>query len=285
MTEATPLHGIRVVDTTDGRGEGAGRFLAALGADVVLVEPPAGARARGRAPLHGGTSLYFAVRNAGKRGVTLDPHTDDGRRDLRALLDTADIWIESGRCDLPGLDYDTVAARNPRLVLVTISDFGLTGPYAGYAATDAVHAALSGLLSRSGLPGRPPLPPPGSLVTESANLQAAWVALLAHYNSLRTGHGDHIDFSVHEAVTQLLDPGFGMGGSATGGKRAADWPPGRPSAGHLYPIFRCTDGLVRICVLGVRQWRGLRAWLGEPEELHQVRAELSALLKRLPWSV
>ncbi|MFJ3798654.1 crotonase/enoyl-CoA hydratase family protein [Streptomyces sp. NPDC090088] len=273
MTEATPLHGIRVVDTTDGRGEGAGRFLAALGADVVLVEPPAGARARGRAPLHGGTSLYFAVRNAGKRGVTLDPHTDDGRRDLRALLDTADIWIESGRCDLPGLDYDTVAARNPRLVLVTISDFGLTGPYAGYAATDAVHAALSGLLSRSGLPGRPPLPPPGSLVTESANLQAAWVALLAHYNSLRTGHGDHIDFSVHEAVTQLLDPGFGMGGSATGGKRAADWPPGRPSAGHLYPIFRCADGLVRICVLGVRQWRGLRAWLGEPEEFAGPRYE------------
>ncbi|MEU9450216.1 crotonase/enoyl-CoA hydratase family protein [Streptomyces sp. NPDC048277] len=277
VREAAPLHGIRVVDTTDGRGEGAGRFLAALGADVILVEPPAGARARRRAPLHRGTSLYFAVRNAGKRGVTLDPATEDGRRDLLALLDTADIWIESRRPDSPGLDYDTVAARNPRLVLVTVTDFGLTGPYAGYAATDAVHAALSGLLSRSGLPGRPPLPPPGSLVTESANFQAAWVALLAHYNSLRTGHGDHIDFSVHEAVAQIIDPGFGMGGSATGGRRAADWPPGRPSAGHLYPIFRCADGLVRICVLGARQWRGLRAWLGEPEEFADPRYESLAV--------
>ncbi|MEU9343084.1 crotonase/enoyl-CoA hydratase family protein [Streptomyces sp. NPDC048278] len=260
-----------MVDTTDGRGEGAGRFLAALGADVVLVEPPDGARARRRAPLHQGTSLYFAVRNAGKRGVTLDAATEHGRRDLLALLDTADIWIESGRPGLPGLDYDTVAARNPRLVLVTVGDFGLTGPYAGFAATDAVHAAFSGLLSRSGLPGRPPLPPPASIVTEAAYLQAAWVALLAHHNSLRTGHGDHIDFSVHEAVTQLLDPGFGMGGSATGGRRAADWPPGRPSAGHLYPIFRCADGRVRICVLSTRQWRGMRAWLGEPEEFADPR--------------
>ncbi|TQE21180.1 crotonase/enoyl-CoA hydratase family protein [Streptomyces ipomoeae] len=270
---SAPLYGVRVVDTTDGRGEGVGRFLASLGADVILVEPPGGARARHRAPLHEGTSLYFAVRNAGKRGVTLDLDTEDGRHDLRVLLDTADIWIESERSGVPGFDYESVAARNPRLVLVTVTDFGLTGPYAGHAATDAVHAALSGLLCRSGLPGRPPLPPPGSIATESAHLQAAWAALLAHYSSLETGRGDHIDFSVHEAVTQILDPGFGVGGSATGGRRPADLPPGRPAAGHLYPIFRCADGLVRVCVLSPRQWRGMRAWLGEPEELADRRYE------------
>ena len=270
---SAPLYGVRVVDTTDGRGEGVGRFLASLGADVILVEPPGGARARTRAPLHEGTSLYFAVRNAGKRGVTLDLDTEDGRCGLKALLDTADIWIESERSCVPAFDYESVTARNPRLVLVTVTDFGLTGPYAGHAATDAVHAALSGLLCRSGLPGRAPLPPPGSIVTESAYLQAAWVTLLAHHSSLTTGRGDHIDFSVHEAVTQILDPGFGMGGSATGGRRAADLPPGRPAARHLYPIFRCADGLVRICVLSARQWRGMRAWLGEPGELADRRYE------------
>ncbi|MGO4759472.1 CoA transferase, partial [Streptomyces sp. 2MCAF27] len=101
----------------------------------------------------------------------------------------------------------------------------------------------------------------------------AWVTLLAHHSSLETGRGDHIDFSVHEAVTQIVDPGFGMGGSAAGGRRAADLPPGRPAAGHLYPIFRCADGLVRVCVLSARQWRGMRAWLGEPEELADRRYE------------
>ncbi|GGN23092.1 hypothetical protein GCM10011578_055170 [Streptomyces fuscichromogenes] len=266
-----------MIDTTDGRGEGAGRFLASLGADVILVEPSGGADARRRAPLHEGSSLYFTVRNAGKRGVTLDQDTEDGRRDLLALLDTADIWIESERPGAPELAYEAVAARNPRLVLVTVTDFGLTGPYAGYAATDTVHAAFSGVLSRSGLPGRPPLPPPGSIVAETANVQAAMVALFAHYNSLENGYGDHIDFSVHEATTQVIDPGFGMGGSATGGRRAAELPPGRPSAGHLYPIFPCADGLVRICVLNPRQWHGMRAWLGEPEEFADPRYDNIAL--------
>lgn len=271
-----PLDGMTVVDTTDGRGETAGRFLADLGADVILVEPPQGASARRRGPLHDGVSLSFITRNANKRGVTLDLETTEGRAALLQLLERADIWIESQRptgSKGEGLDYASVSRRNPRLVLLTVTDFGLTGPYRDHLASDAVHSALSGGLCRSGLPGRPPLPPPGSLATEAASLQAAWVALLAHFSSITTGRGDHIDFSVHEAVTQVLDPGFGVGGSATGGLRAVDLPRGRPSAGHLYPIFPCADGLVRICVLSPRQWRGMRAWLGEPEEFADPRYE------------
>ncbi|MYQ33917.1 crotonase/enoyl-CoA hydratase family protein [Streptomyces sp. SID4956] len=272
-----PLHGVTVVDTTDGRGETAGRFLADLGADVILVEPPGGAAARRRAPVHEGTSLYFATHNANKRGVTLDLETAGGRAALHKLLDTADIWIESERARGEGLDYPSVARRNPSIVLLTITDFGLTGPYRDHVATDAVHAALSGALCRSGLPGRPPLLPPGSLGVESASLQAAWVALLAHFSALTTGRGDHIDFSLHEAITQVIDPGFGIGGSATGGLRAADMPRDRPSAGYMYPIFPCADGLVRICVLSPRQWRGMRAWLGEPEEFADPRYEQLAV--------
>ncbi len=254
---------------TDGRGETAGRFLADLGADVILVEPRSGARSRGLAPLHEGSSLYFATHNANKRGVALDPSEAPDRERLLALLGAADIWIESGRPGALrelGLDVDEIAARNPRLVTLSITDFGQTGPYRDYQATDGVHLALSGVLSRSGLPGLPPLIPPGSIALESAALQAAWVALLAYLNRLDTGCGEHIDFSLHEAVTQVFDPGFGIGGSATGGIRATDLPRGRPDGGYLYPIFPCADGFVRICLLSSRQWRGMRAWLGEPEE-------------------
>ncbi|MFJ4828625.1 crotonase/enoyl-CoA hydratase family protein [Streptomyces sp. NPDC088747] len=268
-----PLRGLTVVDTTDGRGETAGRFLADLGADVILVEPPGGAAARRRAPLHDGTSLYFATHNANKRGLTLDTETDEGRAALLRLLDRADIWIESDRARGEGLDHASLARRNPAIVLLTITDFGLTGPYRDHVATDAVHAALGGALCRSGLPGRPPLPPPGSLGAESACLQAAYVALLAHFSALTTGLGDHIDFSLHEGIAQVIDPGFGIGGSATGGLRAVDLPRGRPSAGHMYPIFPCADGSVRICVLSPRQWRGMRAWMGEPEEFADPRYE------------
>ncbi|MGW2517504.1 CaiB/BaiF CoA transferase family protein [Streptomyces sp. NPDC001617] len=271
-----PLSGVRVVDMTDSRGETAGRFLADLGADVILVEPPEGSAARRLPPLMGDISLYFATHNANKRGVTLDPTVDTDRARLLTLLDSADIWIESGAAGAtrgPGLDFAAVAARNPRLVTVSITDFGHTGPYRDYSATERVHWALGGVLSRSGLPGQPPLLPPGSLATESAALQAAWYAVLAYLNRLDTGLGDHIDFSLHEAVVQVFDPGFGIGGSATGGRRASELPRGRPDARHMYPIFPCADGHVRICVLSPRQWRGMRAWLGEPAEFADPKYE------------
>ncbi|MFJ8025496.1 CaiB/BaiF CoA transferase family protein [Streptomyces sp. NPDC096311] len=273
---------MRVVDMTDGLGESAGRYLADLGADVVLVEPPAGMAARCQAPVHDGTSLYFATRNANKRGVVLDlEHSEADRDRLLALLDTADIWLESdrpGRRVRHGLGLDTVAARNPALVIVSITDFGHTGPYRNWTATERVQLALAGVLSRSGQPGLEPLTPPGLLATESAAYQAAWVALLAYYQRLQTGTGDRVDFSVYEAVAQTFDPGYGIGGSAVGGQRAAELPRGRPDAGALYPIFPCKDGHVRICVLSPRQWRNMRAWLGEPEEFSDPKYE--GLLER-----
>ncbi|WP_250399261.1 CaiB/BaiF CoA transferase family protein [Streptomyces cellostaticus] len=274
--ERGPLSGIRVVEMTEGLGEAAGRLLADLGADVILVEPPGGARARTAAPVHEGTSLHFATRNANKRSVTLDPANADERQRLLELVSGADIWLHA--CDHAalarwGLDPEAVEARSPALVTVALSPFGASGPYRGWRATDRVYLALSGALSRFGLPGRVPLPPPGRLATEAAAYQAAWTALLAYRNRLETGVGDRIDFSVHEAVIQVIDPGYGIGGSATGGRRAADLPRDRPDASALYPIFRCADGFVRICVLSPRQWRGLRAWLGEPDDLADAKYE------------
>ncbi|MFC4585232.1 CaiB/BaiF CoA transferase family protein [Sphaerisporangium corydalis] len=252
---APPLAGVRVLDLSDGRGEMCGRYLADLGADVVLAEPPGGAASRRREPLHQGRSLYFAARNAGKRGVTLDA--------LPGLLGAADILVETGSADL---DPAALLARHPALVVVSITDFGRTGPYRDWQGTEWVHLALGGVLSRSGIPGLGPLMPPGSPATESAAMQAAWAALLAYGNRLDTGRGDHVDVSIFEATVQVLDPGFGIGGSARGGRRPSDLPRGRPDARHLYPIFPCADGHVRLCVLSPRQWRGLRAWLGEPAE-------------------
>ena len=96
-TSRALLAGVRVVDTADEKGETCGRFLADLGADVIRVEPPAGARSRRLPPFHGATSLAFAVRNANKRGVTLDLAVPDDRERLLALLESADVWIETTR--------------------------------------------------------------------------------------------------------------------------------------------------------------------------------------------
>ena len=257
----------------EGRGEMCGRFLADLGADVIRVEPPGGAPSRALAPLHAGVSLRFATHNMGKRGVVIDHTTSEGREQLLRLLDRADIWIESARPGAMselGLAVDLVHARNANLVVLSITDFGQTGPYRDWIATEWTLLAMGGVLSRSGLPGREPLMPPGDLALQVTAVQAAWAALVAYWNRLERGHGDHVDFSLYEATAQVVDPAMGVVGTA----QVAGYEPtrDRPAPGP-YPIFRCRDGHVRVVLLAPRQWHAMRAWLGEPEELQDPELE------------
>ncbi|TSD94179.1 CoA transferase [Gordonia rubripertincta] len=261
-----PLTGVRVVDVTDGLGESCGRFLADLGADVVRVERPGGSASRRTQPIESGISIPFALNNANKRIVDLDLDADRGR--FLELVAGADILVETSPIGLPsgtGLDAADLLAGHPGLVVLSISGFGQTGPYRDWAATESVIYAMSGVLSRSGEPGREPLLPPAGLVEQSIGVHAAWSALLAYYDRLRTGTGQLVDISAFETVTHGFDPGFGVQGSAAAGRRE-DFPRGRPDAANFYPVLRCADGQVRICLLAKRQWRAMFAWLGEPEE-------------------
>jgi crotonobetainyl-CoA:carnitine CoA-transferase CaiB-like acyl-CoA transferase len=194
--------------------------LADLGADVIRVEPPGGGRSRGLAPCADGVSLRYLTHNAGKRAVSADLASPEGASQFLRLAGTADIVFEPGPAGWPaaaGITPRQLRERYPALVVVSVSDFGWTGPYRDWQATEQVLLAMSGVLSRSGLPGRPPLLPPGQLASESVALQAAWVALAAYLQRLRTGSGDHADVSAFEATALTLDPGYGIGGSATAG--------------------------------------------------------------------
>ncbi|MFZ0715289.1 CaiB/BaiF CoA transferase family protein, partial [Mycobacterium sp.] len=265
---ALPLDGVRVLDLTDGLGDSAGRFLADLGAEVILVEGPAGSSSRRAEPRHEGVSIPFALRNANKLGVCLDVDEPADRDRLRELAADADILIESkspgslGDIGLGPLDLTTA---NPALVYVSITGFGQTGPYRDWVSTEQTLYALSGVLSRSGEPDRVPLLPPNGLVEEAVGVHTAWSALLAYYDRLHTGRGQTVDVSAFEVIVHGFDPGFGVQGSAAAG-RSEDYPRGRPDAANFYPVHRCADGQVRICLLAKRQWRAMFEWLGEPEE-------------------
>ncbi|NKQ53224.1 CoA transferase [Amycolatopsis sp. K13G38] len=256
-----PLAGIRVLDLTDGLGESSGRYLADLGAEVVRAEVPGGSRSRHAEPVLDGVSVPFALRNANKLGITLNLDDGGDRERLRDLAAGADIVVQSGW----RLDSGELTALNPALVWVSVSPFGQTGPYRDWAATEDVLYALSGVLSRSGAPGAQPLLPPAGLAEETVGVHAAWAALLAYYQRLRTGRGETVDVSAFEVLVHGFDPAFGTQGSAAAG-RSEDFPRGRPDAAGFYPVFRCLDGQVRICLLAKRQWRGMFEWLGEPEE-------------------
>jgi crotonobetainyl-CoA:carnitine CoA-transferase CaiB-like acyl-CoA transferase len=265
---ARPLAGVRVVELSD-KAEMCARTLADLGADVVVVEPPGGCAARHRPPLVGQDSLHFATHHANKRMVCIDLQQAHGRDQLRALLAGADLFIETTRPGtLASLGLEPAGLRKefPSLVIVSITDFGQTGPYRDYQGNSAVHLAMSGMLSRSGLPGQPPLLPPVAIAEESTAMQAAWCALVAYWAALESGQGDHLDFSLFDATAQVLDPPVGSTGSAANGQSAASLVGGRgrPEPFPLYPIFPCADGHVRICVLAPRQWAGMFGWLGSP---------------------
>ena len=189
---------------------------------------------------------------------------------LEDLLDATDLLVEDtppGTLDVFGLAPADLLLRHPQLVVVSVTDFGQTGPYRDWAGSEWTHLAMAAVLSRSGIPGEAPLLPPGSIATESTAIHAAFAGLVAYANRLETGVGDHVDVSVYEATGQVLDPGYGIGGTGAAGLRAPGANRGRPDARHLYPIFPCADGHVRICLLSARQWRGMRAWLGEPAAL------------------
>jgi crotonobetainyl-CoA:carnitine CoA-transferase CaiB-like acyl-CoA transferase len=262
--QVLPLQGLRVVDMADEKAELCGRVLADLGADVVRVEPPGGAGSRRLPPFHGGTSLYFAVRNANKRGVTLDLEQPEGRRVLLEMLEQADIWVETtrpGELRRLGLDPEEVSGRLPHLIIVSVTDFGQSGPYRDFLATDAVMEAMSWVLFRAGVPELPPVLPPGSPAYDMVGISAAFAGLTAYLDRAGTGMGQRIDMSVFEAVAQLTDWALV---SYSVVSKIGKYGEIREGGGALYPILPCLDGFVRPAMVTRNEWRKLRDWVGDP---------------------
>ncbi len=267
--EDLPLAGLRVVDLADLKGELAGRMLADLGAEVIRVEPPEGAGSRREPPFdRDGRSLYFAWRNSNKLGLTLDLEEESDRTRLLSLLARADVLIESdqpGRMAARGLDPQALSERFPHLIVLSISDFGQTGPYRDWLGTDSTLCAVSGMQFKAGRADREPLFSPGSMCYDIAGMLGAYSVMAAYYQRLRTGWGQAIDLSVVETVAQQTDWSF-SNGSMTEAK-GIDTPQTRVGSGPVYPIFPCKGGYVRLVMMAPRQWHAMRAWLGEPDYL------------------
>ncbi|GAY16985.1 CoA transferase [Mycobacterium sp. shizuoka-1] len=270
------LASVRVLDLCDQTGDAVTRLLADLGAEVIKIEAPGGSPARHARPTVDGVSVPFALHNANKRGTVLDPADEADRQTFFELAGGADIVVDSGTPGLAaafGTSCAALADRFPQLVTMSVTDFGTEGPLASWQATDAVLYAMSSALSRSGpMTGTPVLPPDG-IASATAAVQAAWAVLVAYFHRLRCGTGDYVDFSRFDAVVLTLDPPFGTQGQAATARNAAERWRGRPRNQDAYPIFACRDGYVRLCVLAPRQWHGMRAWLGEPEQFADPRFE------------
>ena len=206
----TALEGLRVLELGHGiAGPFAGRLLGDLGADVIKVESPAGDRLRREPPLlrDGGDSVVFELVNWNKRGVRLDLGERTAAAELDALVARADVVITSlrpRRLRAWGLDGAALLARNPRLVAVSVTSFGATGPDRDLAASDLVLQARSGLMAISGSAERHPLKHGLRTSLWGAGLNAAYAALAGVLAVRRTGAGVEIDLSIHECLASQL---------------------------------------------------------------------------------
>ncbi|GAB5101286.1 CaiB/BaiF CoA transferase family protein [Caballeronia sp. HLA56] len=199
------LTGIRVLDLTSFLpGPYLTLALADHGAEVIKIEAPQGGDpGRHIAPSDGDTTVFFRNLNRGKKSAVLDLKSAEGRDALLTLCESADVFVESFRPGVMkrlGVDYESVRARNPRIVYCSLSAFGQTGPYALRPAHDLAAEALSGVLSMTlGEDDRPAMPgvPVSDLLAGLQGLSGVLMALLARE---RTGEGEFIDISMHDAM-------------------------------------------------------------------------------------
>ncbi|MGY4785400.1 CoA transferase [Rhodococcus opacus] len=256
-----PLDGVTVVDLTTPLGAYTGRLLSDLGAEVIRIESVDGAPERSRPPLIGNqTGVEFAFSEAGKRSAVADL-TDPAS--LRNLLDTAQILLTSeGPTALRAHDLHPVdtTGRHPELVHVSISPFGLTGPYADRPASDLTLLAAGGLLALAGDTDREPVRAWGNQSAIVGGVHAAAAALIALLSLEQTGRGQIVDLSVQEAVAHSLENAVQYLDLEGVVRSRAGAGPAEAGTG----LFRCADGWVYVVGgLGGRPlaWPAIVDWL------------------------
>ena len=269
-----PFTGVRVVDLSGLVGAYATRLFAALGAEVIKIEPPGGSPLRRMAPFIGEDdgipdqerSLWWAYLAMGTRSVVINIDDRDERERLSALLATADIVVDDHGPDVldqMGVGYEATKVANPGVVWVAITPFGLTGPKRSWTSSNLVAWAASGILYTVGFDDQPPVVPagPAQMGMYTTSLHAATGAVLGLRGKRLTGEGQLVDLSLAEAclalapetgVTVFLDDQVHR--VRAGNRRTLSRP---------FGIYPCADGYVSILVLMPRHWEAMASWVHE----------------------
>ena len=274
-----PLDGIRVLDLTRIlSGPFATMLMADLGADVIKIEQPVtGDPARGNGPFlsarpasedgkrtpaeaegqaEDAYSAYFMSINRGKRSVAIDLGKARGRDLLLDMAEHADVLIENfrpGTMARFGLDYETLRARNPALVVASISGFGQSGPYAHRPALDVIVQGMGGMLSITGEPGRGPVRPGASIGDITAALFTTIAIQSALLERERSGQGQYIDVSMLDCQVAIMENAFmryftlGQTPQRLGTRHPSSTP---------FQAFDTSDGQVVVAIMGgsTDQW-------------------------------
>lgn len=205
-----PLDGIKVLDLTRVlAGPFATMILSDLGADVIKIEQPEiGDEARNFGPFKNGFSLYFMSVNRGKRSVTLNLKSDQGKAVFKQLVKHSDILVENfrpGTMKKYGLDYETLAKEHPSLIYAACSGFGQTGPFSQKGAYDMIIQGMGGIISITGEPEGPPVRVGTSISDITAALFTSIGILSAVHHRSKTGKGQLVDVAMLDSLVAVLE--------------------------------------------------------------------------------
>ena len=266
-----PLDGTRIVDLSQVMaGPFCTMLLADLGADVIKVEPPGRgdlSRSMGGSAMRmsGSDNAPFLALNRNKRSVCIDLSADSGLASFLALARTADVIVENFRPGVAarlGVDYAALASGHPRLIYLSISGFGQSGPYAGRPGFDLIAQAMSGIMSVTGHDDGRPTKTGLPISDLAAGLYGANGVLAALLARERTGRGQFVDTSLFEAALGL-----------SVWESTEYWATGRTPEPHgsahrlnaPYQAFRTADGYVVLAALTPKQWTDVCTALDRPE--------------------
>ncbi len=244
----------------------ASMILAELGARVIKVEQPgSGDETRSFEPQLAKDSAYYFACNRSKESITVDLRSEEGKKTIRKISEKADVLVENfpvGTLGRYGLDYSNVSSLNPKLIYVSCTGFGQTGPYAEKKGYDTVFQAMGGLMSLTGERGGGPVKPGLPVADLTSGLWIAIAILASLAGRERSGRGCHVDFSMLDGQVALLTLAaaryFALGEVPP---RLGTEHPGRvPSA-----TFRCKDGKFAHITASDQHWAPLCNALGVGE--------------------
>ncbi len=261
-----PLSDLLVLDLTRAlSGPVAGRLLADLGADVIKVEPPAGDLTRSIVPRVGGMSVYFVQYNLGKRCVSIDLGSEGGRELFLRLVEKADVVLENYRPDVMarlGLTYEVLAARNPRIIVASISGWGHGNSRSGQGAfASSIHAEAGITAAVAEARADEPRNDPVSHADVYGGLHCLAALLAAVHHRDRTGKGQAVEVSMAESALMANDlaPALLSGITPTEGFRAGQ---------HFTPIYRLRSGRAVTATIDPTTRAGFETWwkaMGRPD--------------------
>jgi crotonobetainyl-CoA:carnitine CoA-transferase CaiB-like acyl-CoA transferase len=275
MSYEAPFAGVRVVDLSQGiAGPYAAMLLALYGADVVKVEPPEGDWSRTVGTRYGDQTAFSVAANLGKRSIAVDLKTAEGLEVVRRLVARGDVFLEGFRPGVAaklGVGYDAVSALNPRIVYLSVSGFGQSGPYRERPAVDTILQSFTGLMSVNkggdGVPHRV-----GAIVADMGTALCAFQAIaVALYARRDEPRGRYLEASLMQGISILQTVGM-----MTSYREGGTIRPGLAPSG----VYRAADGWITVTILREADFPKLCDLLEEPALKHDARFVTNELRAR-----